>query len=92
MNQASLDRDQDFANGTVSHAVNADFPIALGLGQPRPLQSPQQLEIWQTTILAVESHQFGLKIARSRLLHHLSKMIVLGQTSLCLVVDAKITR
>jgi hypothetical protein len=57
-----------------------------------PFQAAQQFEIGQTTVPAIENHQFWLKSALFGLLDHLLKVIILTQTILGLVVQAKVTR
>jgi hypothetical protein len=52
----------------------------------------KQFEIGQTTVPAIENHQFRLKSALFGLLDHLLKVVILAQTILGLVVQSKITR
>src|SRR3972149_10037926 len=90
MHQTSLDRNKDLSNGAVATAVDADFPVALELGEPVPLQATQQFEIGQSAVPTVKDGQFGPKTPFGRLLNHVLKMIVLGQAILRLVIQAKI--
>ena len=80
------------ADGTVPRAINTDFSIALELRQPVPFQGAQLFEIGQSTVPTIKGDQFRLKTVFSRLLHHISEMIIFGQAILRLVVNAKITR
>jgi hypothetical protein len=72
--------------------VETDFPVALELRHPMPFHAALQFEIGQTTIQAIESHQFWLKSALFGLLDHLLKVVILARTILGRVVKSKFTR
>ena len=92
MYPAPVPRNENVPDGPIAGAVNADFAIGLELGEPFPLLAAQQLQVGQPTVPTVEHHQLRRKVAGLGLLHHVLKVVVLGQAILRLVVQTKITR
>jgi hypothetical protein len=80
MNQTALRGDKDLADGTVATPIEADFPVALQLCQPVPIQAAQQLQIRQSTIPTVKATNCG---SNPRCLgNHVLKVIILAHSLL----------
>ena len=70
--------------------ITIDQPIGFQSGQPLPIERPDQFQIVQTSIPAIEEDTARRKAPRSGRLQHLGEMIVLG-LSVGFVVNAIVT-
>ena len=92
MNDQALRWDEDIADRPIATVVGADFPVFLELGQPVPTKGAYQLQVRQPRVPAVKRHQLRLKAALAGLRKHVLKMVVLAQSVLAFVVEAKVAR
>ena len=90
MNDQALSGDQDLTDGAIATAIQTDQTVALELGQPRPATIPHRFQVFQAGVPAIKSHDLRLKLARLGGLDHVSKVFVLAQAILSLVVNAKV--
>jgi hypothetical protein len=69
MDDAPLWRDLDLLDGPVPSSVRVNQPVPLQPGQPAPSEAPQQLQVFQGGVPAVEEKRtvLGLKPRASAL-------------------------
>jgi len=92
MHKAASLADFNFANRSVALAVRVNLPIAFELGQPKPSQFANGLQIIEAPIPAIEQDNGGGKASLLGSLKQLAEMIVFGRAIGRLIIETIVTR